>query len=538
VTAATKDMIHKKGMHRIIQLLLLLLSQYTELIYSDSDPNQSENAVKRYNLQDLLGQGLQLAPSVGSQEQSALPKTQTIDVAELLAAAQKAAAKQEVRAKDEDIISKFAQNKKPVDVELSTDKNGNLNLADIPGLTRSTSSMSLNDLQSLLHQKQASQETAADNEANHVMKQEFNLGKQKLEIETAGKRTTRYTLAKGPDGGLNLVPILDDSGERKYEVLQPKGYEEKAGSRQQMQLTTLSQALYSPFPSEANILHLHLKGKDGKDGKAGNKGNMGPVGPKGPEGPRGPKGDAGTCSAQINGLFECTPDELDSLSNRVDYLEKICKKVENAAKKHVLHSNDISKPSTTASSTEEPSKKESSSSTNEAPKKDTSTKEDTAAAQKEKKEQDAAKEKEKLKEEAREAIEKEIKEEVARRLKEQLTLKLEKEVAEKAETRTTKEEKDVKERDKEGEKDNARNMLDTKQAIPLIKIKDAGNKENKNRDVFSEVSKKDMEPIKKLNKDSSPPTLRSMIDIKAKLKIAELDLMDRVNQARAGAMKQ
>jgi len=29
--------------------------------------------------------------------------------------------------------------------------------------------------------------------------------------------------------------------------------------------------MYSPFPSDQNTLHLHLKGKDGKDGKAGNK---------------------------------------------------------------------------------------------------------------------------------------------------------------------------------------------------------------------------------------------------------------------------
>ena len=32
-----------------------------------------------------------------------------------------------------------------------------------------------------------------------------------------------------------------------------------------------AQALYSPFPGDQNILHLHLKGKDGKNGKTGPK---------------------------------------------------------------------------------------------------------------------------------------------------------------------------------------------------------------------------------------------------------------------------
>jgi len=476
-----------------------------------------------------------------------LPKTQTIDVAELLAAAQKAAATQEVRVNEGDIISKFTQTKKPVDIELSADKNGNYDLADIPGLSRSkdTNSLSINDLQSLLKQKQESQETASNNEDTHVVKQEFNLGKQKLEIENAGKRTTRYTLAKGPDGGLNLVPILDSTTDpdRKYEVLQSKGYEEKAGSRQQMQLTTLSQALYSPFPSEQNILHLHLKGKDGKDGKPGPKGPMGGTGPKGPEGPRGPKGDAGTCSAQINGLFECTPDELDSLSNRVDYLEKICKKVENAAKKHVLHSSDISKSvAAPAAASEELPKAETSPSVSESAKKEITAKLN-AAAEKEKTEKDAAKEREKLKEEAREAIEKEIREEVARRLKEQVTLRLEKEVAENAATRTTKEEKEMKETKETKERatavrEKALSELEQKTTIPLIKVKETNEKENRKKDLPTEDTKKDEEPVKKLSKDASPPTLRSMIDIKAKLKIAELDLMDRVNQAKAGAVKQ
>ena len=39
----------------------------------------------------------------------------------------------------------------------------------------------------------------------------------------------------------------------------------------------------------------------------------------------------------MNGLFECTPELLDTLSNRIDYLEKICQKVESASKKHTQH---------------------------------------------------------------------------------------------------------------------------------------------------------------------------------------------------------
>jgi len=527
---------HKRDMHRVIHLLLLLLSQYTELIYSDSDPlpNQSENPVKRYNLQDLISQaGVQLTPGLSEQEDHA-SKPQTIDVSELLSAAKTAASRQDAGISSEDLISRFTK-PKPVDIDLTADKNGNLNLADIPGLTRAPAAsnpMNTIDLSSLLGgQHPGSSGTASNNDdENHVVKEEFNLGKQKLEVEAAGKRTTRYTLAKGPDGGLNLIPIVDpsDQADRKYEVMQPKGYEEGAKSRQQMQLTTLSQALYSPFPSEANILHLHLKGKDGKDGKAGIKGPMGGFGPKGPEGPKGPKGDAGTCSAQINGLFECTPDELDSLSNRVDYLEKICKKVENAAKKHVLNLNEIaSKPSTLVEPNVEVVPKKEASTKSEEPAPKVALKE-VKEEPKEDKAAVAEKEKERLKQEAKEAIEKEVREEVARRLKEQLTLKLEKEVQEKGNTRSTPDDAQKTEKQKPIE-------TEQKQEIPITLQKPKEIAEVKSKDVSAEDSKKETaEPAKK-SKDASPPTLRSMIDIRAKLKIAELDLMDRVNQAKSGA---
>lgn len=247
-------MILEKDMHRVIHISLILLLHYATLIYSSNDANNgAENAVKRYNLQDLVSQA-GVALDSGTRGASVLPKTQTIDVGELLSAAQNAAAKQD---QPNSIISSFIQNKKPVDIEISSNKDGDINLADLPGFTRekvSSKNLNLNDLSSLIKSKRPDGEPAANNPA--PVKQEFDIGKQKLEIEATGsRRSTSYTLAKGPDGGLNLVPIIENDPDRKYEVLQPKGYEEKAGSRQQMQLTTLSQALYSPFPSEQNILH-------------------------------------------------------------------------------------------------------------------------------------------------------------------------------------------------------------------------------------------------------------------------------------------
>ena len=95
-------------------------------------------------------------------------------------------------------------------------------------------------------QKETSQLTpSTTGEENSVVREEINLGQHKLELEAAGKSPPRYTLAKGPDGGLNLVPIVNDnSGGGGYEFMQPKGYEEKGRSRQQMQLTTLVIVLF------------------------------------------------------------------------------------------------------------------------------------------------------------------------------------------------------------------------------------------------------------------------------------------------------
>lgn len=572
-------MIYKKRMHRAIQLLLCLLLNHAAV--AKDHAAASENANKRFNLQDLLGQGGQSlttangnhAPSMTSASENQ-PKTQTIDVGELLAAAQKAAANQQEQVKqahDEEIVSKFTENKKPVDIDISADKNGNLNLEDIPGVMTSSNSpntmnsnpgisVPISDLQSLIKGKQASLESPGASAQPTVVKEELDLGKQKLEIESAGKRATRYTLARGPDGGLNLVPTIEES----------------PSNRQQMQMTTLSQALYSPFPSEQNILHLHLKGKDGKDGKSGNKGPSGPVGPKGPDGPKGAKGDAGTCSSQINGLFECTPDELDSLSNRVDYLEKICKKVETATKKHSLvHYTSKAKHSNTTgdadSKTEHPKKEKESSehSEKESSEKESSSKDKESSSVKEKesssvkekdnsatkeKESSSTKEKEsssakekpkevekeqpvKEKENAKEKPaekEKEQKEDAAARIKEKETLKIEAEVDENGVTRGkkdttekkgTKNDKEEPEKEKTSEK---KEKVETKEKSEKVEVTEKSKEQAPSDN--SDTSNKTTTMVAK-KKSNEPPSERSMIDIRAKLKIAELDLMDRIKGA-------
>lgn len=553
-------MIYKKRMHQIIVLLSFLALCKSEDMTLAKD--SSQNPVKRFNLQDLLGQqNIQIGG--GNDKQDAhltSPKTQTIDVAELLAAAQKAASNQpqvpqeEVKPKHEDIISKFAEPKKAVDIDITADKNGNFNLENIPGLISAANahnSMGMNDFTSLVKPKEDNNLVPSVGlDSNNVVREEINLGKQKLEIEAAGKRATRYTLAKGPDGGLNLIPLVDDDASgRSFEYMQPKEYEEKGRSRQQMQMTTLSQALYSPFPSDANILHLHLKGKDGHDGKSGNKGGMGPIGPKGPDGPKGSKGDAGTCSSQINGLFECTPDELDSLSNRVDYLEKICKKVENAAKKHNLvhsmHNKSSSSsiiPSATKSDVTTKGEHLKMDESKERTEKEISSVKEKTAAEKEtehtSKEKEAANEKEK-----EDAREREIREEVIARLKERESLKLEKEIEESGVTRAKKEDSEAKLKEEKEGKTKVKETAEIKmEKVPTKEVEKAKQKEDSKESTEEtpteeKSDKKSTEPIKKLNKDGTPPTERSMIDIKAKLKIAELDLMDRVNQARGGTVK-
>lgn len=44
-------------------------------------------------------------------------------------------------------------------------------------------------------------------------------------------------------------------------------------------------------------------------------------------------------------MFECTPEMLDTLSNRIDYLEKICQKVEASKKRSSHRPKPLSSPS-------------------------------------------------------------------------------------------------------------------------------------------------------------------------------------------------
>lgn len=448
--------------HELFLYIVFLLLPLTTQVKTSQETSQ--NAVKRFTLQDLLSSSDQSAAAPPVQQDAS--KTQTVDINSLLAAAQRASTAQQT--------SQFSSSNKPIDIDVAPDKNGNINLDDLPGLVKNAMTgssannnqdISMTNLQSLLSAKAG--QMVAPPTGNKVVKEELNLGKEKIELEAAGKRATRYALAKGPDGGLNLVPVVEGAQQtdgNKFQVLQPKGYEEKGSSRQQMQLTTLSQAMYSPFPSDQNTLHLHLKGKDGKDGKPGSKGPMGPLGPKGPEGPHGPKGDAGTCSSQINGLFECTPDELDSLSNRVDYLEKICHKVESGAKKHKIRAN-LTKSS---------------------------------------------------KEESKDSDEVEHKEVNAKeKVKESITPEEKKDDKQNASV-----EKD------QTVKENAKNTDE--------KIDTTGDKKNF-KGTFETNSQK-TQPRSDF-RDPVTAALKSMIDVRAKLKISELDILDRIKQAKEGVMK-
>lgn len=206
-----------------------------DLTSTQPSSHNTDERSKRFTLQDLLSgvQDNQLnslaQPSIETRDE----KTQSVDVQSLIAAVQA----QNSRNQQEPSIERFT---KPIDVDLNSDKTGNINLSDFPSLLRGvgeSAGISANQGDSL----QATSKQSDD--SNNIVKEELNLGKEKLEIEAAGKRATHYTLVKGPDGGLNLVPVIDGAPQNngnKFEVLQPKGgYEEKGRSRQQMQLTTL-----------------------------------------------------------------------------------------------------------------------------------------------------------------------------------------------------------------------------------------------------------------------------------------------------------
>ena len=234
-------------MIRYFVFLLLPLLYSLQLVKL---PDTTQNAAKRFTLQDLL------ANQQIQQQQQEQSKTQTVDLGTLIAAARNAALSQqqqiqtqEVLSAPQNIMQQFSpnpSNNKEIDIDVQPDKNGNINLDDLQGMLSSASAVKSNSndktisasstegsmINDLLTQQQVSPLE------NHVVHEELDLGKQKIELEAAGKRTTHYTLARSKDGGLNLIPIVD-GGSGKMEMLQSKGYEEQGKSRQQMQLTTL-----------------------------------------------------------------------------------------------------------------------------------------------------------------------------------------------------------------------------------------------------------------------------------------------------------
>ena len=250
---------------KIINYILLIL--LPNIIFTEIIADTTHNTAKRFTLQDLLStQTSQISPQQSVNEE-APARTQTVDIQSLLAAAQRAAAVTNQQPSVETSQFTNNNNNKPVDVDISADKNGNINLADLPGLQANAvhnqepnnNLLSLNDLQSIIAKQQAVQQVPSD---NNVVKEELDIGKEKIELEAAGKRATRYALAKGPDGGLNLVPVVAGAQQidgNKFQVLQPKGFEEKGSNRQQMQLTTLVNKLRFISPLLAYRIDLPLR---------------------------------------------------------------------------------------------------------------------------------------------------------------------------------------------------------------------------------------------------------------------------------------
>ncbi|KII61476.1 hypothetical protein RF11_12892 [Thelohanellus kitauei] len=145
----------------------------------------------------------------------------------------------------------------------------------------------------------------------------------------------KFELRRDKDGKLELVEISQSESvkpsSRDEDSYKPqKLEEEKASTRQSLQISSLAQALYTPYSSDKNMIHLNLRGKDGKNGSPGPRGPPGPPGPEGMIGPKGPKGPPGTCensTFQVSGMYTCTEEEISKLGFQVDYLERICQKV-------------------------------------------------------------------------------------------------------------------------------------------------------------------------------------------------------------------
>ena len=191
---------------------------------------------KRFTLQDLFSGGHVTSDTDNSANGNT--RSQGVDIQSLLTAIQANQNKPAVQ-----------NYHKPLDIDLEQDRNGNYNVPDLSALlnrgtveTPEASNSNTLDLANLVSKQRSSNNNDNNNEPN-LVKEELNVGREKVELEAAGKRATHYTLMKGADGNLNLVPVVDGAAQsngNKFEVLQPKtGSEEKGNNRQQMQLTTL-----------------------------------------------------------------------------------------------------------------------------------------------------------------------------------------------------------------------------------------------------------------------------------------------------------
>ena len=227
------------SLKRIVKLFLVILLPAVVYNFTHSKNQNVYNTdrSKRFTLQDLFSGGHVATDTDTSSVNTG--NTQSVDVQSLLNA---------IQTNQNRPVQNFH---KPIDLDLEADKNGNYNVPELSTLlnrntvetpqaepSRPSNAIDINDLASLVSKHQQK-----GNDDQNVVKEEINLGKEKLEIEAAGKRATHYSLVKGADGTLNLVPVVDGAAQaagNKFEVLQPKaGSEEKGRSRQQMQLTTL-----------------------------------------------------------------------------------------------------------------------------------------------------------------------------------------------------------------------------------------------------------------------------------------------------------
>ena len=224
---------------RIVKIFVVIILPAVVYNFTHSKNQNVYNTdrSKRFTLQDLFSGGHVTTDTDASSVNTG--NTQSVDVQSLLNA---------IQTNQNRPVQNFH---KPIDIDLEADKNGNYNMPDLsnllnrntvetpqPDSSRSANSaIDINDLASLVSKQQRS------SDEQNLVKEEINLGKEKLEIEAAGKRATHYSLVKGADGQLNLVPVVDGAAQasgNKFEVLQPKvGADEKGRSRQQMQLTTL-----------------------------------------------------------------------------------------------------------------------------------------------------------------------------------------------------------------------------------------------------------------------------------------------------------